>query len=309
MSTVGLKLASLAIRTISKPIANRLKTQAAEHPGFRKVCIAIAQRVHTAEMRMRVSLLRDQTIIDKLEQEERKHQAEKRAKEAAAKVFTPLQADGGEDGEPTPQPSDAKTSPTNTYGDTKIRHPASPLSAPSKLRIRPLSEAKAIDRGANFISELFLFSVAGGLILFESLRAKRKEQDRRDTVKERLELLEERKRQDEERINRLEQIVWKLQGGREEDRKEFVSSPLWEEGPSRRFSWTSWLPWGATPTEKSEEEAVKTTVVEKVKESPTEKPNLKLEIPKDVQSKAALQTASVEKKVEVAPDASKIKKE
>jgi hypothetical protein len=42
-------------------------------------------------------------------------------------------------------------------------------------RIRPLSENKAIETGANFIAETFLFFVAGGLILAESWRRDRKE--------------------------------------------------------------------------------------------------------------------------------------
>jgi optic atrophy 3 protein len=264
-------------------------------------------------MRMRVSLLRDQSIIEKLEREEVKYQAEKRAKEAAAKVFTPHQADGGEEAETNTQPADAQTSSANfssssPQSDTKIKHPTAVSTAPAKLRIRPLSDAKAIDRGANFISELFLFSVAGGLILFEALRAKRKEQSRRDTVKERLELLEERNRQDEERINQLEQIVWKLQGGKEEERKRFVSSPLWQESPSRRSSWTSWLPWGEAQNQSEEE---KETVEEKkAKDSLMEKPKLKLEIPKENESKVHLQATSIAKKTDpLASNASKVKKE
>lgn len=35
--------ASLFIKTVSKPIANKLKQQAAEHERFRKVCISLAQ--------------------------------------------------------------------------------------------------------------------------------------------------------------------------------------------------------------------------------------------------------------------------
>lgn len=58
------------------------------------------------------------------------------------------------------------------------------------VRIRPLSEAKAIDTGANFISETFLFLVGGSLILFESWRSRRKENIRREDVAERLEKLE-----------------------------------------------------------------------------------------------------------------------
>ncbi len=58
-------------------------------------------------------------------------------------------------------------------------------------RVRPLSEAKAIETGANFISETFLFSVAGSLILFESWRSRRKAQTRRDNVDDQLKVLQE----------------------------------------------------------------------------------------------------------------------
>jgi hypothetical protein len=50
------------------------------------------------------------------------------------------------------------------------------------IRVRPLNDAKAIDNGAAFLSESFIFSVAGGLILFESIRARRKELARRESV-------------------------------------------------------------------------------------------------------------------------------
>lgn len=75
---------------------------------------------------------------------------------------------------------------------------------PVHPRIRPLSESKAIDAGANFISEAFLFSIAASLILFEALRSRRKETKRQDTVAERLEKLEERGRQDLERLVEME---------------------------------------------------------------------------------------------------------
>jgi hypothetical protein len=56
--------------------------------------------------------------------------------------------------------------------------------------VRPLNEAKAIDSGANFISESFLFSVAGGLIVFESWRSRKKEQNRREGVADAIEALQ-----------------------------------------------------------------------------------------------------------------------
>uniref|UniRef100_A0A060T3F7 ARAD1C32912p n=1 Tax=Blastobotrys adeninivorans TaxID=409370 RepID=A0A060T3F7_BLAAD len=111
MSSIALKLTSLLIRTVSKPIANGLKAQAKQHATFRKVCIDMAQFLHRTDMRLRMGLLGEKN-----------------------------------------------------------------------LRVRPLNDAKAIDSGANFLSETFIFSVAGGLILFESIRSRRKEMQRRETV-------------------------------------------------------------------------------------------------------------------------------
>ncbi|KAF2836565.1 hypothetical protein M501DRAFT_996769 [Patellaria atrata CBS 101060] len=62
--------------------------------------------------------------------------------------------------------------------------------ANKSVRIRPLSESKAIETGANFISETFLFLVAGGLIIFENFRSRRKESNRREGVADRIEALE-----------------------------------------------------------------------------------------------------------------------
>ncbi|KAI4981083.1 hypothetical protein ZWY2020_021568 [Hordeum vulgare] len=41
-----MKLGTLLLRTLSKPIANRLKSQAAVHPKFREFIISIAQRLN-----------------------------------------------------------------------------------------------------------------------------------------------------------------------------------------------------------------------------------------------------------------------
>jgi hypothetical protein len=58
-------------------------------------------------------------------------------------------------------------------------------------RIRPLSEAKAIDSGANFIAETFLFLVAGGLILLEAWRRDRKDKKQDADVAQKLDEAEQ----------------------------------------------------------------------------------------------------------------------
>lgn len=49
-------------------------------------------------------------------------------------------------------------------------------------KVRPLNDKKAIENGANFLSETFVFAVAGSIILFESYRQRQKELTRRETV-------------------------------------------------------------------------------------------------------------------------------
>lgn len=65
------------------------------------------------------------------------------------------------------------------------------LLGEANIKVRPLNDAKAIDNGASFISESFLFSVAGGLILYESFRQRRKEQVRREGVADDIKALQD----------------------------------------------------------------------------------------------------------------------
>ena len=85
-----------------------------------------------------------------------------------------------------------------------------------KIKIRPLSEAKAIDLGANFVSESFLFVVGVGLIVFEQWRRSRQEKKGREDVADRLNELEERDKSKDkyygEALSVLEKEVVRLRG-------------------------------------------------------------------------------------------------
>ncbi|KAJ1929580.1 hypothetical protein IWQ60_001067 [Tieghemiomyces parasiticus] len=59
-----------------------------------------------------------------------------------------------------------------------------------KEHIRPLNDTKAIEMGANFLSEAIIFSVAGGVILFENQRSRNAARDRKTLVDESLARLE-----------------------------------------------------------------------------------------------------------------------
>ncbi|UZJ52272.1 hypothetical protein CBS101457_001592 [Exobasidium rhododendri] len=51
------KIATLAIRTLAKPIASQIKHQAQSHQRFRAICISLAQFMHRTEMALRSNLL------------------------------------------------------------------------------------------------------------------------------------------------------------------------------------------------------------------------------------------------------------
>ena len=79
--------------------------------------------------------------------------------------------------------------------------------------------------GANFISEAFLFFVGGAVIVNESLRSRRKENNRREDVMERLKELEENERLSRLVLVKLEDEVLSL---RAEKRRGLAG----KEGPS-----------------------------------------------------------------------------
>ncbi|KAJ5781192.1 hypothetical protein N7457_006352 [Penicillium paradoxum] len=168
--SLTLKLSSLAIRTLSKPIASQIKAQAREHERFRRICVSMAQALHRFDMRLRLGSLRDTAASQRqaaAEAEVRKH------KPSMPTVLTAADTRAAEEAE------------------AKAKAAAEEAAKPHHIRIRPLSESKAIESGANFISESFLFLVAGSLILFESWRSRNKESTRREGVEGRLAELEQ----------------------------------------------------------------------------------------------------------------------
>ncbi|KAJ2788124.1 hypothetical protein GGI15_000145 [Coemansia interrupta] len=56
--------------------------------------------------------------------------------------------------------------------------------------IRPLNDARAVDAGANFLGEVFIFGVAASLIFAEQIRSRNQAKKQRTAVDDRLEDLE-----------------------------------------------------------------------------------------------------------------------
>lgn len=134
----------------------------------------MAQTVHRIDMRLKLGLLRDTAAIEE--------RAAKEAADAAARKHRSRVPTVKTEAEVQAEKEATEEAKKKAIEEVKSK----PLP-----RIRPLSESKAIDSGANFISETFLFLVAGGLIVFESWRSRRKETTRRSDVQDRLVELEE----------------------------------------------------------------------------------------------------------------------
>ncbi|KAJ1940803.1 hypothetical protein GGF37_003826 [Kickxella alabastrina] len=71
--------------------------------------------------------------------------------------------------------------------------------------IRPLNDARAIDAGANFLGEAFIFSVALSLIFAEQVRSRKQAKRQRNAVDDRLEELERDMAEHKEELARVKE--------------------------------------------------------------------------------------------------------
>lgn len=117
-----------------------------------------------------------------------------------------------------------------------------------KHKIRPLSEAKAIDSGASFVSEGFLLLVGVSLILLENWRSKRRETTRREDVADRISELEESERTNRRALVELEKEILRLRrkNGIVTGQR-ILPEEIWEPGAKegneqdKSQGWLSWI--------------------------------------------------------------------
>jgi hypothetical protein len=121
-------------------------------------------------MRMRLGLLQDPAVIDKQIAREVKAAEAARKKSQAPTVKT-----------------EAETIAEDNMTKQEREAAKKKIEAAHKPRIRPLSETKAIEMGANFAAETFIFAVGIGVIVFEQWRQRRKARNQRDDIREDLE--------------------------------------------------------------------------------------------------------------------------
>jgi optic atrophy 3 protein len=164
---------------------------------------------------MRLGILQDTAAIDRAHAKEAAEAAAKKHKSEIPTVKTEAQMKADE-----------------KAAVKAAKESAEPKAAP-KPRIRPLSEAKAVDTGATFISEAFLFGVAASLIFFESWRSRRKETSRREDVADRLTELEESEKAARRTLVELEREVFQLRaknvtGSTTSDMKRILPRDVWD---------------------------------------------------------------------------------
>ena len=145
-------------------------------------------------MRLRLGLLQDPAAIERQIERELKEAEAKRKRDAVPTAKTEAETKAEEDARKKER--------------QQVKEHVKAQQKP--LRIRPLSESKAIETGANFISETFLFLVAAGAVVFESWRSRRKESNRREGVDDRLEDLEKERVEMKARIDQLQNEITTL---------------------------------------------------------------------------------------------------
>ena len=201
-------------------------------------------------MRLRLGLLQDTKSIEK--------QAAREAAEAQAKKHK-LEV-------PTVK-TEAQTKADDAAAiRAKEKGPEKPkVLTILKPKIRPLTESKAIDSGATFVSEGFLFLVGISLILFENWRSRRKETTRREDVADRISELEESEKSGRRALMELEKEILRLRaknGIETRPGQRILPKDLWEPeeiGEPEKLvtprGWFSWI-WGQRQVEDLEAKAI-----------------------------------------------------
>lgn len=171
-------------------------------------------------MRMRLGILHDPEAQQRMHEREQRAADEKKRKAEAPTVRTELEQKKHDEQKPR-QGQDGESGSEVKKEEKK------------KVKIRPLSDARAIELGANFFSEAFIFMVAVGLLLAENYRSRIKESARRDDVAERLEAMEARveKLSSQHHLPELEALNERIKRAKEEKAKTSWYNPTgWFRG-------------------------------------------------------------------------------
>lgn len=151
---------------------------------------------------MRLGILHDSAAQERMAERERKRAEEKKKQAETPTVMTELQQ----------KKHDEEAAREKAEGGSKQEE------KPYNPKIRPLSEAKAIDLGANFFSESFIFAVAVGLLVWDTVRSRNKAKDQREVLEDRLDIVEA----EIERLRNKYEPNWKPLPEKEEEVNKFA---------------------------------------------------------------------------------------
>lgn len=140
------KAFSLVLKTVSKPMAKSLKSFIVSQPELKETCISLAQKINVF-----YSYVVLETPIRK----------------PTTFVTTTTKSGGGGKSE--------------IVVTTRGRHKPSSSSGggSSSSGVKPLSDDVALTNGAELVSEIFLFSVAGGLVYWEAEKSNEREREKK----------------------------------------------------------------------------------------------------------------------------------
>ena len=196
-------------------------------------------------MRLRLGILRDQAEINKQVAREQAEAQEKRHKHEIPTVKTEVEHLKAE------EKAKAKEKEKEREKDKEKKQP------PPKLpKIKPLSEAKAIESGANLFADTFLFMVALGALLFQEYTSRKKAKTRREDVADRIEELEQSEKSARKGLNELEKEILRLRSKYENKQghpARILPREVWveegeelqEDNMGKSQGWFSWvrIPW------------------------------------------------------------------
>ncbi|KAG6419471.1 hypothetical protein SASPL_121693 [Salvia splendens] len=195
------KLGTLALKTLCKPIGNRIKKEAGLHPRFRQSIINIAQVFASPRI---IEERRPRCLFGGI---------------GALEAFTDtdislllelwlLFFDSSFTSTPRIHAKSAPFSRCDAIG-FKANHRLTTnlqrriYGRATDVAIRPLNEEKAVQAAADLVGEFFVFTVAGVALVFEVQRSSRSEARKEEARKQELELLRQK---DEELAREVEQL-------------------------------------------------------------------------------------------------------
>ena len=140
------KAFSLVLKTVSKPMAKSLKSFIVSQPELKETCISLAQKINVfySYVVLETPIRKPTTFVTK----------------------TTTKSGGGGKSEIV----------VTTRGRNK---PSSSSGGGSSSGVKPLSDDVALTNGAELVSEIFLFSVAGGLVYWEAEKSNEREREKK----------------------------------------------------------------------------------------------------------------------------------